>query len=99
MLRPIRWKLLPRSARGDAYVAAILHKLALEQELLMQNALSEDGKRPWIMSPESKIDVGKIDWSTYAGFANAAGALATRTVSASEGLPNLLEIENLLKGA
>jgi len=61
---------------GDAYVAAILHKLAAEPQ---------------------PLDLGKVDWHSYAEFANAAGALATRTVSASEGLPTLAEVNQLLR--
>ncbi|MBS2006295.1 MAG: carbohydrate kinase family protein [Cyanobacteria bacterium SZAS TMP-1] len=63
---------------GDAYVAAVLHKLAQEPK---------------------PINLDRIDWLPLANFANAAGALATRTISASEGLPTLAEVEELLRKA
>jgi sugar/nucleoside kinase (ribokinase family) len=77
---------------GDAYVAAILHKLALEFQ-----SLSHPRDGSWVSSGPPIIDLEKLDWLSHANFANAAGALATRTVSASEGLPTMREIEALLK--
>ncbi|WP_207749919.1 hypothetical protein, partial [Clostridioides difficile] len=37
---------------------------------------------------------GAIDWREAARFANVVGALATRTVSASQGLPTIAEVES-----
>jgi fructokinase len=79
---------------GDAFVAAILHKLSLE--LNGTGDVSGGGSAD---TAHGKINVEKVDWLTYANFANAAGALATRTISASEGLPTLGEIEDLLNRA
>jgi fructokinase len=77
---------------GDAYVAAVLHKLSQEVEGLFQ---TKDGT--WANASPSQFDLEKLDWLAYADFANAAGALATRTVSASEGLPTLSEVATLLQ--
>ncbi len=84
---------------GDAYVAAILHKLTAE--LTPQSgkvAAPAKSKSPGKNDhqPVPQLEVEKCDWQKYANFANAAGALATRTISASEGLPTLAEIEGLL---
>jgi fructokinase len=49
--------------------------------------------------PEIIADLDSMNWLAHASFANAAGALATRTVSASEGLPTLAEVETLLAGS
>jgi fructokinase len=84
---------------GDAYVAAILHRLAAE---LPPGSGDRDGsgkkqgagKEAQPSVPQ--LEVEKLDWQKYANFANAAGALATRTISASEGLPTLAEIEELM---
>ncbi len=74
---------------GDAYVAAVLHKLTHELP-------SGAGRGNAARSAPPKIDVESLDWLNYAIFANAAGALATRTISASEGLPTMAEIEELM---
>ena len=79
---------------GDAYVAAVLHKLSLELKKL------SGAKDSGAADPRPcEMDLEKLDWFAYANFANAAGALATRTVSASEGLPTLTEVETLILDA
>lgn len=60
---------------GDAYCAAVLHKLIASS-----------------FEPGKLADA--IDWHEAGRFANVVGALATRTVSASQGLPTLAEVEN-----
>ena len=67
---------------GDAYVAYVLSHLV--------KAAGLDLSWPQL------LDTDYFDWAEIARCANAAGALATRTVSASQGLATLLEIEQLL---
>ncbi len=66
---------------GDAYCAAILHQLV--KVLPLKSAAVAQGKL-----------AGAIDWREAARFANVVGALATRTVSASQGLPTIAEVES-----
>jgi fructokinase len=67
---------------GDAYVAYVLSRLVKAGgcELNWSQVLGND----------------YFDWADIALRANAAGALATRTISASQGLATVLEIEQLL---
>lgn len=74
---------------GDAYVAAVLFSLA-SRLTEIQSLKNGDGKR---VEPAELLS---LDWRLAAPFANAVGALATRTVSASAGLPTLSEVQELL---
>lgn len=80
---PVKVETLAAVGAGDAYVAFVLSRLAsgASLDLNWQQALASD----------------YFDWADIARSANAAGALATRTISASLGLPTLSEIEQLLK--
>jgi fructokinase len=85
---PIKVDTLAGVGAGDAYVAAVLNRLVCSH-LEDVAGLSEHDSN-WQLLLE------KSDWQEIASFANAAGALATRTVSASSGLASLSEVEALL---
>ncbi len=80
---PIKVKSLAGVGAGDAYVAAVLNQIAEGQ-----NSFTEE--HDW----QSRLN---LDWPAIARFANAAGALATRTISASQGLPSLEEVKALVR--
>jgi sugar/nucleoside kinase (ribokinase family) len=75
---------------GDAYVAYVLSRLVKGFSSALSRARNSDLNWPQVLTSDY------FDWAEIARSANAAGALATRTVSASKGLPTLLEIEQLL---
>jgi len=79
---PIKVDSLAGVGAGDAYVAAVLNQIAGAQ-------VSLSGSGEW----RRRLD---LNWPAIARFANAAGALATRTISASQGLPSLAEVEALV---
>ena len=75
---------------GDAFCAAILHKLIQVLPLKGKNGAGAHG-----LGSELGNDLADaIDWHEAARFANVVGALATRTVSASQGLPTIAEVES-----
>lgn len=71
---------------GDAYVAYVLSCLAKGADITL------NGDIDW----SQVLATDFFDWAEIALSANAAGALATRTVSASKGLATLSEIAQLL---
>jgi len=78
---PLKVKSLAGVGAGDAYIAAVLSRiLASLPEKLNREA-------HW----QTELDRFQ-HWPMVARFANAAGALATRTISASQGLPTLEEV-------
>ncbi len=79
---PIKVDTLAGVGAGDAYVAYVLSRLAQGQQ--------RGSNWPEVLTTDY------FDWAEIARCANAAGALATRTVSASQGLPTQHEIEELL---
>lgn len=90
---PIKVDTLAGVGAGDAYVAAVLHRLV--SDYLKENA--DEASYPVERRQQAwKALLDKTSWSEVAQFANAAGALATRTVSASSGLATLAEVEHLL---
>lgn len=66
---------------GDAFVAAMLHYLTVFKKC---------------RSVENLAALSEAEWLSAGTFANAAGALATTTVSASEGLPRLSQVYDLI---
>ncbi|MBN8659653.1 MAG: carbohydrate kinase family protein [Candidatus Obscuribacter phosphatis] len=72
---------------------AVLLPAKMQQEL--EQNRQNSGKMPGVnfIRPQ---DILALDWDEAARFANATGALATRTISASSGLPTLAEVEALL---
>jgi fructokinase len=105
---PIKVESLAGVGAGDAYVAAVLYQLSLNLKKLQ--ALPEGPARHTVRFPASMQaeadkameetirpqDILDLDFDRVALFANATGALATRTVSASAGLPTCQEVEDLI---
>ena len=106
---PLRVKSLAGVGAGDAYVAAVLYQLSDNYQKLL--ALPDGPRRHSVLLPAKMqaqaqkapadttvrpADILELDWDQVAVFANATGALATRTVSASAGLPNCAEVAELL---
>lgn len=79
---------------GDAYVAYVLSRLVKGLSSDFNSDLNSDLIRD--LNWPQLLTTDYFDWAEIARSANAAGALATRTVSASQGLPTQLEIEQLL---
>ncbi|CAN5619133.1 carbohydrate kinase [soil metagenome] len=88
---PITVDTLAGVGAGDAYVAFVL------AFIVRQLAELRDRKKAELDWPQT-LTSDLFNWSVIARSANAAGALATRTVSASVGLPTLAEIEQILTG-
>lgn len=104
---PMKVESLAGVGAGDAYVAAVLYQLSNKQKELV--SLPDGPKRQPVLLPAKMQamadkeepcirpeDILDINWDEVAVFANATGALATRTVSASAGLPTSSEVESLL---
>lgn len=79
---PARVESLAGVGAGDAYCAAVMHKLS--------QVLPVDKPEAAARPPLAEI----INWHEVGRFANIVGALATRTVSASQGLPSLEEVRS-----